>query len=165
MIYGFSKPYHKVTGIAGYTLTYNSYGLTLTAHEPFESAEQVIQNGKDIVSNQVAVQHAFNRILVGDTDNGKKLKENIADLKELYRGVQTRYYKRTRKIKHHYKISTSSQNRLGFGYFSPLFSTRFLNSFSLSSVFTPVPRSRIFCCISAESELKYCVASTFDEIS
>ena len=80
---GFSKPYHKVTGIAGYTLTYNSYGLTLTAHEPFESAEQVIQNGKDIVSNQVAVQHAFNRILVGDTDNGKKLKENIADLKEL----------------------------------------------------------------------------------
>ena len=33
---GFSKPYHKVTGIAGYTLTYNSYGLTLTAHEPFE---------------------------------------------------------------------------------------------------------------------------------
>ena len=49
----------------------------------FLTAEQVIQNGKDIVSNQVAVQHAFNRILVGDTDNGKKLKENIADLKEL----------------------------------------------------------------------------------
>ncbi len=43
---GFSKPYHKVTGIAGYTLTYNSYGLTLTAHEPFESAEQVIQTEK-----------------------------------------------------------------------------------------------------------------------
>ena len=80
---GFSKPYHKVTGIAGYTLTYNSYGLTLTENEPCEAAEQVIQNGKDIVSNQVAVQHAFNRILVGDTDNGKKLKENIADLKEL----------------------------------------------------------------------------------
>lgn len=85
---GFSKAYHSVTGIAGYTLTYNSYGLTLTAHEPFECAEQVIHNDRDIVSNQVAVEHAFNRILVGDTDNGKKLKENIADLKELIKAYR-----------------------------------------------------------------------------
>lgn len=85
---GFSKAYHKLTGIAGYTLTYNSYGLTLTAHEPFECAEQVIHNDKDIVSNQVAVEHAFNRILVGDTDNGKKLRENIADLKELIKAYR-----------------------------------------------------------------------------
>ncbi len=85
---GFSKAYHKLTGIAGYTLTYNSYGLTLTAHEPFERAEQVIYDDRDIVSNQVAVEHAFNRILVGDTDNGKKLKENIADLKELIKAYR-----------------------------------------------------------------------------
>lgn len=85
---GFSKAYHKLTGIAGYTLTYNSYGLTLTAHEPFECAEQVIHNDKDIVSNQVAVQQAFNRILVGDTDNGKRLKENIAELKDLIRAYR-----------------------------------------------------------------------------
>ncbi len=85
---GFSKAYHKLTGIAGYTLTYNSYGLTLTAHEPFECAEQVIYNDKDIVSNQVAVQQSFNRILVGDTDNGKKLKENIAELKELIKAYR-----------------------------------------------------------------------------
>ena len=32
---GFCKAYQKVTGIAGYTLIYNSYGLVLTAHEPF----------------------------------------------------------------------------------------------------------------------------------
>lgn len=85
---GFSKAYHKLTGIAGYTLTYNSYGLTLTAHEPFERAEQVIYDNRDIVSNQVAVEHAFNRILVGDTDNGKKLRENIADLKELIKAYR-----------------------------------------------------------------------------
>lgn len=85
---GFSKAYHKLTGIAGYTLTYNSYGLTLTAHEPFECAEQVIYNDKDIVSNQVAVQHAFNRILVGDTDNGKRIKENIAELKDLIKAYR-----------------------------------------------------------------------------
>ena len=85
---GFSKAYHKLTGIAGYTLTYNSYGLTLTAHEPFDCAEEVIYNDKDIVSNQVAVQHAFNRILVGDTDNGKRIKENIAELKDLIKAYR-----------------------------------------------------------------------------
>ena len=31
---GFSKAYQKVTGIAGYTLVYNSYGLRLVAHDP-----------------------------------------------------------------------------------------------------------------------------------
>ena len=48
---GFSKAYHKVTGIAGYTLTYNSYGLVLSAHEPFTSSEEAISKESDIVSN------------------------------------------------------------------------------------------------------------------
>ncbi len=85
---GFSKAYQTVTGIAGYTLTYNSYGLTLTAHEPFSGAEDVIYNNRDIVSNQVAVRHSANRILVGDTDNGKRLKERIDDLKELIKAYR-----------------------------------------------------------------------------
>ena len=37
---GFSKAYQPKTGIAGYTLIYNSYGLVLAAHEPFESVEK-----------------------------------------------------------------------------------------------------------------------------
>ncbi len=53
---GFSKAYHKETGIAGYTLIYNSYGLTLIVHEPFESSEIAIQEEADIVSRQVAVE-------------------------------------------------------------------------------------------------------------
>ena len=80
---GFSKSYQSVTGIAGYTLIYNSYGLTLTAHEPFESKEKAIQNSADIVSNRVAVKNVTKRILVGDTDKGKKIKERIKDLKKL----------------------------------------------------------------------------------
>ena len=40
---GFSKAYQKETGIAGYTLIYNSYGLILAAHEPFESTESAIE--------------------------------------------------------------------------------------------------------------------------
>lgn len=80
---GFSKPYHKVTGIAGYTLIYNSYGLMLTAHEPFVSLENAVQNSTDMKTNRVAAEVADKRILVGDTDNGAKIKENISDLKEL----------------------------------------------------------------------------------
>ena len=80
---GFSKPYHRVTGIAGYTLVYNSYGLILTAHEPFTSAEQAIRQEKDIVSNQVAVRYVSRRRMVKDTDKGKALQERIAELTSL----------------------------------------------------------------------------------
>ncbi len=48
---GFSKAYQPKTGIAGYTLIYNSYGLLLAAHQPFESVEKAVQNGSDIHSH------------------------------------------------------------------------------------------------------------------
>lgn len=80
---GFSKAYRKVTGIAGYTLIYNSYGLILSAHEPFTSAEAAVSQETDIVSNRVSVRYTSRRCLVGDTDNGKALKERIAELMQL----------------------------------------------------------------------------------
>lgn len=80
---GFSKTYRKKTGIAGYTLIYNSYGLTLTAHQPFVSREKAIREELDIVSQREIVQLAEKRILVGDSDKGRKMKEKIADLKML----------------------------------------------------------------------------------
>ncbi len=80
---GFSKAYRKVTGIAGYTLIYNSYGLTLSAHQPFTSAEAAVSEETDIVSNRVAVRYTLKRRLVGDTDNGKALKERIGELRLL----------------------------------------------------------------------------------
>lgn len=80
---GFSKAYRKVTGIAGYTLIYNSYGLVLTAHEPFTSTEVAVSEERDIVSNRVAVRYTSKRCLVGDTDNGKALKERIGELTQL----------------------------------------------------------------------------------
>ena len=80
---GFYKTYRKKTGIAGYTLIYNSYGLTLTAHQPFVSREKAIREELDIVSQREIVQLAEKRILVGDSDKGRKMKEKIADLKML----------------------------------------------------------------------------------
>ncbi|HIZ81689.1 MAG TPA: fructose-1,6-bisphosphatase [Candidatus Mediterraneibacter pullistercoris] len=80
---GFSRAYQKETGIAGYTLIYNSYGLLLVAHEPFESTEAAIVKENDIHSELTVVQRAHDRILVGDTDTGRELKEQIKDLERL----------------------------------------------------------------------------------
>lgn len=93
---GFSRPYHKVTGIAGYTLIYNSYGLMLTAHEPFRSVGEAIKDCTDMQTHRVASEVADRRILVGDTDNGVKIKDSISDLKELinaYRSGEVRQNK------------------------------------------------------------------------
>lgn len=80
---GFSKAYQPKTGIAGYTLIYNSYGLVLAAHEPFESVEKAVQEGSDIASHTILVQHVVKRKTVADTDIGKQLKESIRDLEAL----------------------------------------------------------------------------------
>ena len=80
---GFSKPYQKTTGIAGYTLTYNSYGLTLISHNPFESVEKVIKEGFDIKSTKQVIETVTDRKRVADTDTGHKIKEKIYNLEML----------------------------------------------------------------------------------
>ena len=80
---GFSKAYQKETGIAGYTLIFNSYGLLLVAHEPFESAEAAIRKESDIISDAIIVETAARRIQVADTDIGVELKESIHYLEAL----------------------------------------------------------------------------------
>ena len=80
---GFSKAYQSVTGIAGYTLVYNSYGLRLVSHEPFKSRVDAIINEKDIHSDSVVVEKVNRRHLVADTDAGKEMKKTVEDLIEL----------------------------------------------------------------------------------
>ena len=86
---GFSRAYQSTTGIAGYTLTYNSHGMKLVEHEPFTSTEDAIRTGNDIHSETQLIDRFEDRVTVGDTDNGQKLKQNIIDLMYLlqaYRG-------------------------------------------------------------------------------
>ena len=64
-------------------MIYNSYGLFLAAHEPFTSAEEAVSKGTDIVSSQMAVHYSSKRRLVGDTDNGRALRERIQELTSL----------------------------------------------------------------------------------
>lgn len=80
---GFSKAYQGKTGIAGYTLVSNSYGMRLVAHEPFESAEVAIKKESDIYSDSVIVESVKRRQRVADTDIGVEIKERIRALEDL----------------------------------------------------------------------------------
>lgn len=80
---GFSKAYHKTTGIAGYTLVFHSRGFQLVQHEPFSSAEDAVLNGTDIVSTTQIVELSQRRMRVRDTDKGKELQSQISELMEL----------------------------------------------------------------------------------
>ncbi len=80
---GFAKSYQKATGNAGYILTYNSNGLLLSQNKPFESVNKSIVEEIDIISELVVRKTGTQRKLVGDTDIGKRLKSEIADLEEL----------------------------------------------------------------------------------
>lgn len=80
---GFSRAYHKVTGIAGYTLIFNSHGLTLAAHQPFVSKQEAIDKEIDIVSQRSILETSSERIRVKDTDIGTELKRQINDIRKL----------------------------------------------------------------------------------
>lgn len=80
---GYAKAYQAETGIAGYTLIYNSYGLMLVQHQPFESTEKAITEGVDIISLNKIVEYIPKRTLVGDTDKGVELRSQVEDLMRL----------------------------------------------------------------------------------
>ncbi|MBD5453205.1 MAG: fructose-1,6-bisphosphatase [Lachnospiraceae bacterium] len=80
---GFSKAYQDKTGIAGYTLVANSYGMRLVAHEPFESTESAIINESDIFSDSIILETSTMRQKIADTDIGTELRESIHQLEEL----------------------------------------------------------------------------------
>lgn len=80
---GFAEPYHKETGIAGYTLVYHSREFELVQHEPFTNVEDAVREGRDIKSNMQIVENIGRRMLVADTDRGKELQMQIDDLREL----------------------------------------------------------------------------------
>ena len=80
---GFSKPYQEKTGIAGYTLIYNSHGIQLVEHESFESREQAVLSGSDIQNRLLLQDFTGKRMRIKDTDKGKELLEQIQSLEQL----------------------------------------------------------------------------------
>lgn len=73
---GLSKAYQSKTGIAGYTLIYNSHHLALAEHKPFDPT-------KESTPRVSIVEKMKHRVMVADTDMGAILSAQIEDLKEL----------------------------------------------------------------------------------
>ena len=86
---GFCKAYQKATGIAGYTLIFNSHGMKLKTHQPFESLKKALEENVDIHSDTEIVEVEDRRIMVGDTDQGVIIRERIKDLKELLKAYRS----------------------------------------------------------------------------
>ena len=86
---GFCRAYHRRTGIAGYTLVYNSRGLILRTHQPLESVEKAIHEDEDIASKSEYIYTAPQRILVRDTDEGGRKQALIRDLTALVEAYQS----------------------------------------------------------------------------
>ncbi|MGN0460643.1 MAG: fructose-1,6-bisphosphatase [Ruminococcus sp.] len=80
---GFCNHYHKTTGIAGYTLIFNSHGMRIKSHHPFESIFKALSENKDIDSDSSLVETECKRIRVKNTDNGRRIEETIEELMEL----------------------------------------------------------------------------------
>ena len=86
---GFCRAYQPTTGIAGYTLIYNSWGIRISAHEPFSGVQNAIRNNKDIFSTSVIFDRMESRIRINETDNGALLQQRIDDLKWLLLAYKT----------------------------------------------------------------------------
>ncbi|PTL39043.1 fructose-1,6-bisphosphatase [Alkalicoccus saliphilus] len=80
---GFSKAYQSTTGIAGYTLLYNSYGMQLVAHQLFNSKEDVLTKETDVLSVKRLVNEELERKKVKQTNIGKRLLQEIDNLNSL----------------------------------------------------------------------------------
>ncbi|CQR47421.1 Fructose-1,6-bisphosphatase class 3 [Paraliobacillus sp. PM-2] len=75
---GFSKAYQSTTGIAGYTLLYNSYGMQLVAHEHFNSKEEVLRDGTDVLYVKRLVDKELERKKVSETNVGEELLQQVS---------------------------------------------------------------------------------------
>ena len=80
---GFCKAYQPTSGIAGYTLIYNSRSLRIVAHQPFVGRERAIRENYDISSSTTLFERMESRQKVLETDIGRDVQKRIDDLRLL----------------------------------------------------------------------------------
>ncbi len=85
---GFCKAYHKKTGISGYTLISNSRGLRLLEHQKIADVREALRENHDIESVSETVELQACRTTVGDTDEGRRIQNEITDLYNLLLAYQ-----------------------------------------------------------------------------
>ena len=87
---GFSRPYHKKTGISGYTLISNSRSMRLLQHEKIADIKAALRDNKDIESKSQIVELRSTRRTIGETDHGKKdIHDEIVGLHKLLEAYQS----------------------------------------------------------------------------
>lgn len=77
---GFCKAYQPTSGIAGYTLIFNSRSLRIVSHEPFEGRRKAVHENHDIANESILFEKMQSRIKVSQTDQGQELQARVKDL-------------------------------------------------------------------------------------
>ena len=77
---GFSKAYQPTSGIAGYTLIFNSRQLRIVSHQPFAGKYNALHNNDDIENESVIFENLETRMRISQTDEGAELQTRVEDL-------------------------------------------------------------------------------------
>jgi fructose-1,6-bisphosphatase-3 len=85
---GFAEAYQSVTGIAGYTLIFNSYGLLLASHNHFESVQKAVEGTQENAPRTKILESNVDRLRVRDADLGRKIQAQIDDLQLLIKAYR-----------------------------------------------------------------------------
>ena len=86
---GFCKAYQPTSGIAGYTLIYNSNCMRIVSHQPFSGRQNAIHDNLDILSTTEVFEVMKSRVKVAQTDRGRLLQSQIDDLNDLLIAYKT----------------------------------------------------------------------------
>ena len=77
---GFCRAYQATSGIAGYTLIFNSRNLRIVSHQPFAGKLEAIQQNYDIANDSMIFEHMEQRVKIAQTDQGRDLQARVDDL-------------------------------------------------------------------------------------
>ena len=74
---GFSRAYQSTSGIAGYTLIYNSRHYRIVSHQPFTSKWNAVHKNEDIRNDSEIFEKMETRMRVSQTDEGAELQDRV----------------------------------------------------------------------------------------
>ena len=86
---GFSRAYQATSGIAGYTLIYNSRHYRIVSHQPFTGKYNALHKNDDIENESVVFEKLETRMRVSQTDEGSELQTRVDDLMLLLEAYRT----------------------------------------------------------------------------
>ena len=86
---GFSKAYQPTSGIAGYTLIYNSRHYRIVSHQPFPGKWNAIHKNHDIRNQSQVFEILDSRMRICQTDEGAQLQQRVEELMLLLQAYRT----------------------------------------------------------------------------